>query len=198
MKRARLAVGAVLLVTTTAFATAAAVRQDGEVDMEEMMARMMELAAPGPEHAELMELAGKWTESYRMRFGDPTQPWMETTGTSESKPMLGGRYLFQTIQMDMMGMPMECLQILGYDKLKDEYTSLWMDSMSTWWVTSTGKETSDGTVEFKGTMRDVAGERPFRMVVRNTSADETKIEMYDTIPPHGEVLVMENTSQRKR
>jgi hypothetical protein len=70
--------------------------------------------------------------------------------------------------------------------------------MSTWWITSSGKESADGSIEMKGTMIDVAGERPFRMVIRGKSDDLHEVEMYDTIPPSGEVKVMTITSKRKK
>jgi len=82
--------------------------------------------------------------------------------------------------------------------MKKEYISLWADSMSTWWVMSRGKKAADGTIEMKGTMVDVAGERPFRMVIRAQGDDLNEVEMYDTIPPAGEVQVMGITSRRKK
>jgi hypothetical protein len=114
----------------------------------EMMAKMMKLATPGPEHKELMKMAGQWEEDYKMRMS-PDMDWMEFKGTSESKPLLGGRYIMMTTKFSMMGMPMEGFQILGYDNMKQEYTSFWADSMSTWWVTSRGKKDANGTIDLK-------------------------------------------------
>jgi len=163
----------------------------------DMMARMMELATPGDAHAELTRMAGQWDVHYRMRW-TPDAEWMETTGQAEMKSLLGGRYMLESVKFEMMGTPMEGMNLMGYDKMKGEYTSLWADSMSTWWVTSRGKEQKDGSIDFRGTMVDVAGERPFRMVVRHESDDLIRGEMYDTIPPHGEIKVMEMTSKRRK
>jgi hypothetical protein len=69
--------------------------------------------------------------------------------------------------------------------------------MSTWWVTSRGKENAGGEVEMKGTMVDIAGERPFRMVIKHTGPDTYERELYDTIPPHGDVQVMAISAKRK-
>jgi len=66
------------------------------------------------------------------------------------------------------------------------------------WYVSRGTKSADGSIDLKGTMVDVAGERPFRMVVRHKSDDLVEIEMYDTIPPKGEVQVMGITSKRKK
>ena len=162
-----------------------------------LMQKMMELATPGPAHEELMKGAGTWEETYKMRMA-PDAPWTEFTGSSHSQPVLGGRYLLMNTSFDMMGMPMQGMQLLGYDNLTQEYTSLWADSMSTWWITSRGKKAADGTIDMKGTMVDVAGTRPFRMVIHHRSEDLMEIEMFDTIPPKGEVQVMSITSKRKK
>jgi hypothetical protein len=89
----------------------------------------------------------------------------------------------------VMGMDMQGLGIVGYDKLAGEYTSLWSDSMSTWWISSRGQPGADGAIEYQGTMRDVAGERPFRMRVE-PGQDAIEARLYDTIPGHGELEVM--------
>ncbi len=196
--------GASLLVATTAFATThfVSARQDRAAPTEAapfdpaMMAKMAELATKGPAHAELERLVGEWEDSYTVSM--PGMPAFETKGTHTTKALLGGRYIMEEIQFDMMGMPMQGVTILGYDNLKKEYVSIWMDSMSTWPVSSRGPKNAAGEVETKGTMIDVAGERPFRMVWRHKSADQVEGDMYDTIPPQGEVLVMKISSQRKQ
>ncbi len=193
---------AVALIGTTAFVTAHVVRAQQKQDTPSafdpaMMAKMMELATPGKEHQRLAERAGKWDLAYKMRMS-PDAPWMETSGTDEAKMILGGRYLVEEIRCSMMGMPMESILITGFDKKSGEYIGFWADSMSTWWVTSRGKGDANGVIETKGTMVDIAGERPFRMVVRPNADGTVDTEMYDTIPPHGEVQVMTVRSTRKK
>ena len=46
-------------------------------------------------------------------------------------------------------------------------------------------------------MVDVAGERPFRMTIQHRDDGTVYSEMFDTIPPAGEVKVMEITSKKK-
>ncbi len=205
MKSLRLLTGAAALVACTAFATTHVVsaRQDraappadaGMMDPA-MMARMAELAAPGAAHAELAKLAGTWEDSYVVSM--PGMPSMETKGTRTTKSLLGGRYILEEIEFSMMGMKMEGVSLMGYDNMKKEYVSVWMDSMSTWPIFSRGPKNASGDIETKGTMVDVAGERPFRMVWRQKGANEVEAEMYDTIPPTGEVKVMTIKSTRKQ
>jgi hypothetical protein len=162
-----------------------------------MMEKMMKLATPSDAHKELAKHAGTWEVHYKMRMS-PDMPWMETDGTVEKKSILGGRYIQEDVAFSVMGMPMQGMQILGFDNLTQEYISWWADSMSTWWVTARGKKAADGTIELKGTMVDVAGSRPYRMVIRPKGEDTTEVEMYDTIPPKGDVLVMSLTEKRKK
>ena len=162
-----------------------------------MMQKMMELAIPGPAHQEFAARAGTWNQHYKMRMS-PDAPWTEFEGTCETKVVLDGRYLLEEVKFDMMGMPMQGMFILGFDNMSQEYIAWWADSMSTWWVTSRGKKDASGAIDLKGTMVDIAGTRPFRMVIRYKDADTTESEMYDTIPPKGEVQVMSFTSTRKK
>jgi len=161
---------------------------------QEMMARMQELGSPGPHHKELMQQAGQWAVHYKFRMS-PNAPWMETTGTSSSKPVLGGRYLMEEHRFDMMGMPMEGWLFIGYDNESGEYISLWMDTSSTWWSESRGTEAADGSIQMTGTIKDAAGKRPYRMRIVHESDGSILSEMYDTIDGN-EVLVMTMTSRR--
>jgi hypothetical protein len=190
----KLSFAAFVLVGGTVIATAAALRpQEKEKDEP----KRVDLAAPGAPHEELMKHAGTWEQAYKIRMS-PDMPWMDAKGTSEAKPLLGGRFLLETVKYDMLGIPIEGVHILGYDNLKQEYTSLWADSMSTWFVSARGQAGPDGAIEMKGTMVDVAGERPFRMVLRPQGDDAMEIEMYDTIPPAGDTKVMTVSSKRRK
>jgi len=163
---------------------------------EEMMARTMALATPSEPHRRLQAAAGEWEQQYRMRW-DPSADWQETKGTSTARTLLDGRYLMEEIQFELMGMPMKGVHILGYDNRTQEYITLWMDSMSTWWISQRGKEAADGTLELRGTMVDVAGERPFRSVIRHLPDGSVTTEMYDTIAPHGEIQVMSIVAKKR-
>jgi hypothetical protein len=88
------------------------------------------------------------------------------------------------------------MQILGYDTMAGEYTSLWFDNWSTWAIPSRGKRQADGAIHYKGDMLDAMGQRPFRILVRWQGDDAFECEMYDTIPPAGDTLVMKMRGKR--
>jgi len=198
------ALSAIALVGAAVLATAAALRPQDEAapaappGMDPaLMEKMASLATPGEPHRDLGKMAGRWEQELRMRMG-PDMPWMDVKSASEAKPLLGGRYIMETVRFEMMGMPVEGINILGFDNLKQEYTSMWADTMGTWWVTARGRKDASGKIDMKGTMIDVAGERPFRMVIQSKGDDLVESEMYDTIPPAGEVKVMSIVSKRKK
>jgi len=164
------------------------------MDEDAMMAQMQKLAALGPEHRQLAEGVGHWENTYRMRWS-PDMPWQESKGTTDISLVLGGRYTMERHNFEVMGQKMEGLGFNGFDNHSGEYTSTWADTGSTWWTTSRGKAGPDGSIDYKGMMTDVAGTRPFRMLVK-AAGDTFRIEMYDTIPPGGEVLVMTIDSKR--
>src|SRR5205085_1675702 len=102
------------------------------------------------EHKELAKMVGTWEQHFRMRW-DPNGPWQETTGTATKKLILGGRYIQEDSSFTMEGMPMQGMELLGYDKLTHEYVSLWADTMTTWWTESRGKKDAKGDVDLRGT-----------------------------------------------
>lgn len=162
---------------------------------EEAMERMTEMAAPGAAHAALMARAGTWVVDSKYRMS-PDAEWIVGRATVTAKPVLGGRYLLEEHDMEMLGTPMSGFLFLGFDNLTQEYTSLWMDTTSTWWVEARGTRGADGVTNMSGTMKDIAGTRPYRMKFWSKGDGAMEQEMYDTIDGR-EVLVMTYSSRRK-
>ena len=170
-------------------------------EMQAYMARMMELASPGPEHEELAKQVGTWKVVSRYRMA-PNADWQESEGSARVQSALGGRWFVEQFElaMDFGGMPMEMkgLNLFGYDRLHERYETHWCDTMSTWMIHAYGQERDDGVIEFRGEMYDVVTPegRPYRMTVEKVDDDHHVMRMYDTIPPVGEVLVMEVAYER--
>ncbi|RMH04055.1 MAG: DUF1579 domain-containing protein [Planctomycetota bacterium] len=160
-------------------------------EMTAMMAEMQKLAAPGEMHKLLARMEGEWKLAFEMNM--PGAPPMKSTGSSTVRMVLGGRYLQEELKGSFMGMPFEGLNLIGYDNFRKEFHSTWFDTSSTWKTTAVGSyDPATKTLEFHGTMRDIADMegRPYRMTTTEIDADHFVSEMYDTIPPQGEVKVM--------
>jgi hypothetical protein len=191
-----LALAALLTLAGCASTSNDAAPSAAGMDEQAMMEAMAALATPGPEHAQIAKSVGTWRTEYEHKMG-PDAPWTKSVGTTRSKMILDGRFLYEDVTFDIPGVgAMYGVHVFGFDKLTKEYESHWMDSMSTWMIHSRGKADAEGTIELKGTMTDIMGTRPFRMVMKRLENGDQYMEMYDTAPGGNEVAMMKATSKR--
>jgi Protein of unknown function (DUF1579) len=167
---------------------------------QEMMAKMMEYATPGEGHKALEPLVGNW---------DYTVTWWETpdakpqksTGTSEAKWIMGGRYLEQTAEGMSMGQEFKGMGIMGYDNMEKEYNGVWIDNMGTGMMTSTGSyDPAAKSFTEKGsfTCPQEGGEKSYHGVTTLINPDKYTYEMYVAGKDGKEVRVMEIVYTRKK
>lgn len=121
-----------------------------EMSKEEMMKKMQEASTPGEQHKVLEQLVGEWNHTSKFWETADGKP-EESKGTSSMKMVLGGRYLQQDVKGKAMGMDFNGMGLMGFDNIKKEYQSLWVDSMSTSMMKGTGSfNASTKTFEEKG------------------------------------------------
>lgn len=176
----------VLMVTAAALLAAAAASAQtdkpapgpDQAAMAQMMARMQ----PGPEHQQFAKQVGRWQAASKM-WMDPAGPPMESTGTAEYTAILGGRYLQGSFKSMVMGMPFEGMSIDGYDRNKQQYFSLWFDTMGTGFIDMRGARSADGkTTTLKGMMfnPELGKELPVRSVTTWLDDNTIRYEMFET------------------
>ncbi len=139
---------------------------------------------PGAAHKALEAVAGSWDVKTKM-WMDPSAPAQESTGTSENKMILGGRFLEQRYAGTMMGQPFNGIGVTGYDNYKTKVVATWIDSMNTGIMTMQG--TWDKTMKVLtsyGTMDDVVAKKPLKMktVVTIVDADHHTYDSWHTGP----------------
>ncbi len=122
---------------------------------EDMLAAMMELAAPDENHELLNAMAGTFDASMTMWMEPGADP-SESSGTTSNEWVLGGRFLRGLFVGDFQGMPFEGVAYTGYDRLRDSYVGFWIDNMGTQMMdVSVGTLGDDGkTLTFKRTVID--------------------------------------------
>jgi hypothetical protein len=196
-----LGLAALTLVGATALATYSIAMQEPAgaptpAQQQEMMMAMMQAGTPGKEHEELMKSAGDWSVKTKYRMS-PDQPWSEGTATAKMSKALGGRFVAMKYSGKMsfgpgMEMTLDGLEIFGFNNLTQEYEAYWFDSMSTWGLFSSGKE-ENGVLNLLGTIVDpiTPQGRAVRFTKHKVDEDHFVAEAFDTIPPLGEVKVME-------
>jgi hypothetical protein len=167
---------------------------------EEMMAAMMKLASPGPEHAALNPLAGSWkttVKSYAGPAGPLAQPTINE-GTCDRSWVMGGRYLVGNYKGAFNGMPFEGMEVLGYDNMKKQYVSSWVDNMGTGIMLSSGGAMDPATKSFTltGSAPDPSGQNMMmREVTSIVDGNTYTMTMFATMGAQ-EQKVMEITYTR--
>ncbi len=122
---------ALLFVTTVGCAaTDEAGEPVTELTEEQERERWMAAASPGPEHELLREQEGDWVVSGRVWHGPDADP-MEVVGEARTYLMLGGRFLAQEYKSTIGETEFEGFGIWGFDRVRNRYMGLWMDSHGT-------------------------------------------------------------------
>lgn len=139
-----------------------------EMSMEEMMAAWEKLGTPNEHHERLGYTIGEW--DVHSSFNMPDGSTMESGGHMTSEWVFGGRFVKTDFHLDnMMGQPFDGVAYVGYDNETEEYTSVWMDSMSTKTFLHTGWFDGDRFItKGKGAMGS-------EMKIVSTKVDENTI-----------------------
>ncbi|OMP80517.1 DUF1579 domain-containing protein [[Flexibacter] sp. ATCC 35208] len=90
----------------------------------------MDYMTPGKVHQMLAHSDGTW--DYEMTFWmAPGAPPSKSTGTTENKMILGGRYQESVHKGNIDGMEFEGHGLLAYDNAKKIFQNSWVDNMGT-------------------------------------------------------------------
>ncbi|MBK7670520.1 MAG: DUF1579 family protein [bacterium] len=173
----KLTLFAVLALSLLAFA-APAFAQEGQMDAKAMEAMMMQLMTPGAPHKDLARMEGKWTATITMYM----EGAQTSEGTYEGEMVLGGRYLLGRYKNTYMGQPYEGLSLDGYDNSKQQFFSMWLDSMGTGYYLAHGTASADGkVVKHQGTMTMGPMEIPSRSETVYVDKDTVKFTMWQSM-----------------
>jgi hypothetical protein len=156
----------------------------GMPNQEEMTKAWMAAATPGEAHKKLEPMVGSFTVVTKM-WMDPAKPPEESTGTSESKWVLGGRFVEQRVEGTAMGQPFSGIGYTGYDNYKKKYVGSWTDTMGTMIMISTGTVDASGKkFTFWSTVDDVVMKKPAKVkeIVTVVDGDHHTYEQWSPAP----------------
>lgn len=115
-------------------AVPARAQEEAEGQMTAEMAAMMEAyeeaGTPGAIHEALARTAGTWTVTVKMWAGPGTEPTV-SEATSVIEPIMGGRFLRETVEGEFMGRPFHGVSIVGVNNTTGEAEGVWYDDHST-------------------------------------------------------------------
>ncbi|NJN14216.1 MAG: DUF1579 domain-containing protein [Planctomycetes bacterium] len=105
-------------------------------DPGEMMALMKKYGSPGKYHEALGYFVGKWNATLEANMGGGLGPM--GAFTEEIRWLMPGRWIVGEGKGNMMGMPYQGFQMMGYDNFKKKYVAMYVNGMETAMRTSEG------------------------------------------------------------
>lgn len=176
-------------------------------DMEEGMARWVQVNRPSAAHARLRELLGSYDMSMSMRGMDATQPSTESKGTSAKGTsdvtwLVEGKWLLAKSQVDMFGETVATTAILGYDNFKERYVWCTVDSLQTTLNTASGLFDRAGNDLILWGMIDEPmtpeQDKQVKYVYRGFGQDTCTFEVHDMMIGEPDTKVLEFRMTRKK
>jgi hypothetical protein len=175
MSRQRTLLGGVVLVAATALITGQVVSQVASRQAAE------DPGAPSVHHEILNRIAGKWEHSislWRSPGADPESIVME----ADYRWILGGRFLRGVYTGYIEGAYFEARDVVGYDNLRGEYQSLWVDNEATGFTLATGRyDKRQNALILEGTQDNLekkVKDEPFRFIYRFGDEKSMTIEVH--------------------
>ncbi len=176
------------------------VKQKASVqDHDAMMEKWKEFATPNENHKVLDILVGNWEQTVKWWMSPDAKP-ESSTGTSEIKWIMGGRFIESTVEGTSMGQPFEGMGLTGYNNEKKQYQSIWIDNMGTGIMTGSGNyDPNTKTLTEQGTFSCPAeGQKSYRGVTKIINKDKFTYEMYMAGLDGNEFRAMEIVYARKK
>ena len=163
-------------------------------EQQKMMEAWTAAATPGPQHAQLKLMDGKFNSQSSM-WMDPKAPPQTGVGTLVNETIMGGRYQQSTYHGEWNGEKFEGHGITGYDNTRKKYFATWHDSMSTAFYLAWGDyDAATKTYTYHGEFPDpgLGGALvKVRLSVKVVSPDKFTFTWYETRPNVPEARTME-------
>lgn len=147
---------------------------------ETEMKTWMEYMTPGDMHKLMSSCSGTWEAEITMWMASD-QPPTKSKGRAVYEMIMGGRYQQGKFTGEFSGMPFEGMGLLGYDNIRKEFESVWVDNMGTGTMFMRGTiDSKSKMITFKGKMIDPMAKKEtdvkqiFKFVDENTQV----LEMY--------------------
>lgn len=192
-----LGVGATVLVTTTLADPPKGGQDQVKAPQVDPMEEMLRLGAPGANHELLKVFEGRWkakTSSTDPMTGQPDV----SEGVMINSWILGGRWIRHEYKGSYAKQPFEGVGYFGYDNMKKEFIGLWMDTLSTSCMYSTGAY--DPATKAWTTLGKMTGpdgkDMTMREVITVKSTDEHTMEMFMPGPDGKDFQMMSITYNR--
>ena len=142
------------------------------------------LGARCEQHDHLSQLVGTWDAKVTI-YTLPGAPPESATGTAEITEILGGRFVQTEFSGQFKGQKIEGLGINGYDRMKERFVGVWMDTLGTMIFSFEGECDEQGKVRTMIGQYDIprlGDRRRTKTVTTVIDADCFRFESFDLDP----------------
>jgi hypothetical protein len=161
-----------------------------QLDPEAMQKMMAEYAKVTEHHKAFQHVVGKWNTE--MTCSMPGAPSQTTTGTATFKLLLGGRFLRQNFKGVYDGKKFQGMGITGYDNAQKKLVGIWIDSMGTGIMHTTGNyDEKTHVITEIGESVMPTGPMKMKIVTKPINENKFTFTMYMLTPDGGEQQMME-------
>lgn len=189
---------AVIVCTVLIAAPAIAAAANKTAEQKAMEEDWAKAGQPGPYHDHLKPLIGKWKLVVKW-WTDPAGEPNITQRVATTEPIMGGLFVKEEVQGEMMGRPFQGLGFTGYDTVAGKFVSTWIDNMGSAIMVSEGRCEGDcKTIHWTGTYSDaMSGKTETSKQVLRIVNDTTHVfEMSGKGPDGREFKMIEITYTR--
>lgn len=169
-----------LLLISAALCSLLSLKAQTSQDPQAAQKAWMDYMTPGKVHEMMAKSDGSWTFEMTSWMEPGGKPSI-STGTTENKMILGGRYQESINKCTMEGMEFEGHNLTGYDNAKKTFVSSWVDNMGTGIMNMEGKwDDATKSITFYGTcVNPVTGkDMKIKQVITFVDNDHETMEMY--------------------
>jgi len=151
------------------------------------------LSKAGPSHELLEMFVGDWRTDIAFR-DSPNGKEQISTGRSQTKWILGRRFVKEEFIGEALGERFQGIGIMGYDNGARHFSNVWVDSMNTAMATASGRYFAEqNRFEFVGEVYDPlqGREKRVRSTIDIRSPNEYTFTMFDSSPTGDEFPSLE-------
>ena len=151
---------------------------------EQAMALSVKYGQPGPQHAALKALAGRFDAEFHLMMSKDG-PSVVAKGSAVNDLLYDGRYLRSELSVEVMGQPYKSTLTLGFDNIREKYVATQIDTRSTMILASEGSADAAGKVITMMVERPnpMTGKvDPMKTVTTLVDPDRYTYEAFETAP----------------
>lgn len=154
----------------------------------------------GKAHKALKHINGQYMHKIKW-WGNAGATPIEAEARAETTWLVNSGVFMQKLSVTWMDIPFKAVVMVGYDNLAEQYTAVWMDSLASRTIFSTGKLDGDGkTIILHGEYVDAISHQPVK--VRTvfeppTRGSKGKLEMFRTNTGDDEYKFLEVASEKR-